>query len=201
MASPGEHSPTPSDVTLLLDAMSAGNPKASAELLPLVYNELRRLASGQMQHERPGQTLQPTALVHEAYMRMLGDGDVKWNNRGHFFGAAALAMRRILVERARARGAIKRGGARKREDVDLGEVVEEREPTDMLALDDALAKLEREDKRKYNVVMLRYFAGLTIDQTAASLDVSSATVRNDWAFARAWLHREMSRDGGAESEG
>lgn len=198
---PDSGPPTHIEMTQLLAAASAGDPKASAELLPVVYEELRRLARGQMKKEAVGQTLQPTALVHEAYMRLVGDGDVVWQNRGHFFGAAAQAMRRILVERARHRGRLKRGGGRAR--VELGDQAIGSEPpaTDLLALDDALEKLEARDKRKADVVMLRYFAGLSIEETAAALGVSPATVKNEWSFARAWLHREMERDGGAEDEG
>ena len=193
--------PTQHEVTQLLAAATAGDPKASAELLPVVYEELRRLARGQMKKEAVGQTLQPTALVHEAYMRLVGDGDVKWENRGHFFGAAARAMRRILVERARHRGRLKRGGGRGR--VELGDqalTVEPPPTTDLISLDEALEKLEARDKRKADVVMLRYFAGLSIEETAAALGVSPATVKNEWTFARAWLHREMEQDGEKETE-
>lgn len=187
-------------VTQLLALAGDGDSQAAAELLPLVYDELRRLARAKMSQERAGQTLQPTALVHEAYLRLLGPGgeQLRWDNRGHFFGAAALAMRRILVERARAKGRIKRGG----EDGSPGKRVEltddalhtEPNTAELLALDDVLAKLERFDKRKADVVMLRYFAGLSIEETAAALGVSPATVKNDWTFARAWLHRELAAD-------
>ena len=192
--------PTQFEVTQMLAAASAGDPKASAELLPVVYEELRRLARGQMKKEVVGQTLQPTALVHEAYMRLVGGADVKWQNRGHFFGAAAQAMRRILVERARHRGRLKHGGGRAR--VELGDQAMSSEPpaTDLLALDEALAKLEARDKRKADVVMLRYFAGLSIEETAAALDVSPATVKNEWTFARAWLFRALGAPRGDGSE-
>jgi RNA polymerase sigma factor (TIGR02999 family) len=161
-----------------------------------VYEELRRLARARMAKEKgrgAGFTLQPTALVHEAYMRLIGSADVKWNGRGHFFGAAASAMRRILVERARHRDRVKHGGGRQR--VELEEhaaMSDEPEPDELLALDEGLNKLERQDKRKADVVMLRYFAGLSVEDTATALGVSEATVKNDWTFARAWLNREMS---------
>lgn len=184
---PGNH-----EVTRILDAVRGGDKVASEQLLPVVYEELRRLARSYMHREQEGQTLQATALVHEAYIRLLGGIDVAWDSRGHFFAAAAMAMRRILVERARSRGRIKRGGDRKR--VELGEhaVMSESASTDLVALDEALNKLAAYDQRKADVVMLRYFAGLTNDETAAALGVSSATVRNEWTFAKAWLMRELS---------
>ncbi len=191
------------EITQLLNAASGGDRKASAELLPLVYEELRKLARARMAAEPAGHTLQPTALVHEAYVRLVGaDNTVRWDGRGHFFGAAARAMRRILVERARSRGRIKRGGDRGR--VELTDEVMAIEPpaTDLVALDGALDRLEKHDKRKAEIVMLRYFAGLTIEETAAALSLSPATIKTEWAFARAWLHREISAgqsDGGIES--
>jgi RNA polymerase sigma factor (TIGR02999 family) len=190
------------DVTQLLAAVSGGDRKASAELLPLVYEELRKLARSNMKRESEGQTLQPTALVHEAYMRLVGGADVKWDNRGHFFGAAARAMRRILVERARARGRIKRGGERKRVEMVDEVLAVEPEATDLLDLDAALERLEKYDARKCEVVMLRYFAGLSIEETAAGMGLSPATVKNEWAFARAWLARELKKElsGGGEPE-
>lgn len=189
---------SPHEVTLLLNAAGAGDPKASAELLPLVYEELRRLARARLGAEAPGQTLQPTALVHEAYIRLVGDVDLQWNSRGHFFGAAALAMRRILVERARHRKRMKHGGGRRRVELREDAMVSEPAPDDLLALDDALDKLAALDERKSRVVMLRYFAGLSIEETAAALEVSPATVKADWAFSRAWLHRALA-DHPAES--
>lgn len=197
METPARH-----EVTQLLNAAAGGDSRAAEELLPLVYQELRKLAHARMAHEPVGQTLQPTALVHEAYLRLLGSADVKWDGRGHFFGAAARAMRRILVERARSRNRIKRGGDRKR--VEFGDQLEvvsadsEQSDEQLVALDSVLEKLEAYDRRKCDVVMLRYFAGLSIEETAASLGLSPATVKNEWAFARAWLHREI---GALGSEG
>jgi RNA polymerase sigma factor (TIGR02999 family) len=180
------------EVTQLLAAVNAGDPRASEQLLPLIYDEMRRLARSYMKRENEGQTLQATALVHEAYMRLVGGVNVSWDNRGHFFAAAALAMRRILVERARARGRIKRGGDRQRVDLADQAAASDDSPVDLVALDDALRRLEAFDKRKCEVVMLKYFAGLTNDEVAAALGVSSATVRNEWTFARAWLLRELA---------
>jgi RNA polymerase sigma factor (TIGR02999 family) len=185
--------PTPQDVTQLLDAVSAGDSRAAGELLPLVYDQLRKLARARMSREKAGATLQPTALVHEAYLRLVGSQDVKWENRGHFFAAAARAMRRILVERARHRGRQKRGGGMKRVEIADDALAVEPPSDDLLALDEVLDRLEQYDPRKSDVVMLRYFAGLTIEETAAALGISPATVKNEWAFARAWLHRELRK--------
>ncbi len=181
-------------VTQLLHAAREGDPRASEQLLPLVYAELHRLAQAYMQREKPGQTLQATALVHDAYIRLVGAADVSWDSRGHFFGAAARAMRRILVEKARMRAQRKRGAGRDR--LDLAEVAVFVEPgtdggTDLVALDGALERLGAVDRRKHEVVMLKYFAGLTNDEAAAALGVSPATVRNDWTYSKAWLIREL----------
>ncbi|MBL9149765.1 MAG: sigma-70 family RNA polymerase sigma factor [Phycisphaerae bacterium] len=184
-----------SDVTRLLDAAGAGDARASAELLPLVYEELQALARSFMAKEGAAHTLQPTALVHEAYLRLVGDGST-WDNRGHFFVAAATAMRRILIDRARQRHRLKRGGNRRRVELADAALATEPESEDLLALEQALARLEAKDPRKGQVVMLRYFAGLSNEETATVLGVSLATVKNDWAFARAWLHRELSADDG-----
>ena len=181
------------EVTRLLNAASGGDTPAADDLLPLVYDELRQLARSRMSRETPGQTLQPTALVHEAYLRLVGNGDVHWNSRGHFFGAAARAMRRILVDRARRKQAAKRGGGQDRlplESIDA--VVTEPAPATMLALDAALRKLEERDPRKSRIVMLRYFAGLTIDQTARALSLAPTTIKDEWRFARAWLCSQMT---------
>ena len=181
----------PSDVTRILAAIGEGDGRASDQLLPLVYAQLRNLASHRMRAEPPGQTLQPTALVHEAYLRLVGSGPVEWHNRGHFFAAAAEAMRRILVERARARGRVKRGGGRQRVPLDVADVVADEDSLDLVVLDDALRRMEREDPRMNQVVMLRFFAGLSIEDTAQSLGVSPMTVKRDWACARAWLYDEV----------
>jgi len=187
--------PSPHEVTQLLEALNGGDVKAAADLLPLVYEELRKLARARMSNEPDGHTLQATALVHEAYLRVIGQGDERqWDNRGHFFGAAALAMRRILVERARHHARIKRGGDRQRVTLSENAAVFDQDATDLLALNEALSKLEAYDKRKSEVVMLRYFAGLSIEETAAAMDLSAATIKNEWTFARAWLHRELNKD-------
>ena len=183
-----------SDVTQVLDAIEQGDPKASAELLPLVYEELRRLAAQHLANENPGQTLQATALVHEAYLRLVDDGDVRhWDSRGHFFGAAARAMRRILVDSARRKRSLKGGGGLRKRDVLLQEPAIEPPGDDLLALDESLKKLAEKDARKARLVELRSFAGLTNAQAAKCLGVSTATAERDWAYARAWLHQEIIR--------
>ena len=189
---PGNHR---RDVTLLLDAIRSGRSDAASELLPLVYAELRRLAGSRMAHLAPGQTLQPTALVHEAYAELVGSQDPGWNGRAHFFGAAAQAMREILVDHARSKARLKRGGDRKRQSLDEQGTPDpqfELPCEDILALDEALEKLKVEHPRKAEVVMLRFFAGLTIEQTAEVLDVTSRTIDFDWRFAKAWLFKELS---------
>jgi RNA polymerase sigma factor (TIGR02999 family) len=195
-AMPGE-STGPAEITQLLHAAGGGDSRAAAELLPLVYEELRNLARARMAREPGGglgQTLQPTALVHEAYLRLVGAADIQWNGRGHFFGAAAQAMRRILVDRARERGAQKRGGGRVLE-TDPQAIVESEELNreEVLALDEALDRLAAIGKRRAEVVMLRCFAGLGIEETSLALGVSTATVKNEWKFARAWLRREVAQ--------
>ena len=168
---------------------------SSAELLPQVYDELRRLARARIAREPAGLTLQPTALVHEAYLRLAGDGsDRRWDRRGHFFAAAAIAMRRILVERARHYRRIKHGGEQHRVELDSESPALAPALPDVIAIDQALTRLEQIDATKAQVVLLRYFAGLTIEETAAAMDLSPATVKNEWAFARAWLHDVLSRD-------
>lgn len=181
---------------MLLEAVASGDRKAADELLPLVYEHLRRLARSRLAGEAPGQTLQPTALVHEAYLKLVGDGEVRWADRGHFFAAAALAMRRILVDRARHRGRVKHGGGKRREELHEAAVADEGGSTDLLALDEALKDLEAKDRRRYDVVMLRYFAGLSIDETAKALNIASSTVKADWAVARVRLFRAMGGEGG-----
>ena len=183
-------------VTQVLKAASQGDAGASAELLPLVYEELRRLAHARMSAEHQGgagQTLQPTALVHEAYLRLLGDQHVQWQNRGHFFGAAAEAMRRILVERARRSRRLKHGGDRKRIDLDAADIAADESAHDLVALDEALTRLQTMDDRKAQIIMLRYFAGLSIEDTAQALGLSRTTVKDEWSFARAWLYRELNQ--------
>jgi RNA polymerase sigma factor (TIGR02999 family) len=181
-----------SEVTRLLVAIGDGDRQATEELLPLVYNELRRLAAAKMAQERPGQTLQATALVHEAYVRLVDvDESQRWNSRGHFFGAAAEAMRRILVENARRRARAKHGGDRVREELAPSEVVAPEISQDLLALDEALERLSEHDPQSAKLVKLRYFAGLTIPQAAEILGVSPRKADFLWSFARAWLRREI----------
>jgi len=181
-----------SDVTRLLSAIDQGDPQASERLLPLVYDELRKLAAEKIAREKPGQTLQATALVHEAYLRLVDTDKVqKWNSRGHFFAAAAEAMRRILVEKARHKRSLKAGGDRQRQLLPDIEAPEAESQVDVLALNEALEKLEHQDKRRAEVVKLRFFAGLTIQEAALALGVSTATAYNDWNYARCWLRVEM----------
>lgn len=186
-------------VTQVLKAVSAGDPRAANDLLPLVYSELRKLAVSRMAKTPPGNTLQPTALVHEAYIRLIGsDEPPTWNSRGHFFAAAAQAMRQILVEQARRKSSLKRGGDHRKLDVDADELAIESPSEDILALDEALKELETRDPRKAQIVMLRFFAGLTMEETAAAIGVSVPTVERDWRFVKALLHSQISnRDGGA----
>jgi len=181
-----------SDVTRLLSAIDQSDPKAAGQLLPLVYSELRRLAATMMAREGPGQTVQATALVHEAYLRLLdGEPAQGWNGRGHFFGAAAEAMRRILVERARHKQSLKAGGGRHREELPDIELADGGSRLDLLALDEALTRLEQQNQRRAQLVKLRFFAGLTITQAAEALDISESTADNDWAYARSWLRLEI----------
>lgn len=186
------------DVTRYLTAIEAGDPQAAANLLPLVYDELRKLAALRLTQERPGQTLQATALVHEAYLRLLGpDGEsLDWANRGHFFAAAAEAMRRILIDNARRKEAAKHGGGLDRADLPLE--IASQSGTDLegelIALDQALSRLASQDPIKARLVELRYFGGLTGDQAAKALGISPKTADRHWAFARAWLRREMDAE-------
>ncbi|QDT49005.1 RNA polymerase sigma factor [Symmachiella dynata] len=182
------------DVTQILSAIEQGDQAAASELLPLVYDELRRLAASRMKQERSGQTLQPTALVHEAFLRLVGDNSKQWDGRGHFFAAAAEAMRRILIENARRKGRIKRGGELNRHDLDDNESITSPENVDdLLALDEALEKLAQQDSQLSKLVELRYFTGLTIEETAEVLGVSPRTTKRNWSYARAWLQREMGK--------
>jgi RNA polymerase sigma factor (TIGR02999 family) len=183
-----------SDVTQLLDAIGAGDGHAADQLLPLVYRELRQLAAARLAQEQPGQTLQATALVHEAYLRLVGDGDPSWNGRAHFFGAAAEAMRRILVDEARRKGRHKRGGRQQRQDLGLAAPAVGGLSVDLLAIDEALTELARHEPAKAELVKLRYFAGLTLDEAAEALGVSSATADRYWKYARAWLADRLRDD-------
>lgn len=181
-----------SDVNRILSQIELGDPSVAEQLLPLVYDELRKLAAVKLAHEMPGQTLQATALVHEAYVRLVDTEQAsKWNSQGHFFGAAAEAMRRILIERARRKQTLKAGGARARGE--LLDVAEEShgERLDLLALDEAIQKLERLSPRRAELVKLRYFAGLTLEQAAQALGVATSTASADWAYAKSWLRLEM----------
>ncbi len=188
------------DVTQLLVAIEQGNPHAANELLPLVYDELRRLASQKLENETPGQTLQPTALVHEAYLRLVGtSGRTEWDNRGHFFAAAAEAMRRILVENARRKGRDKHGGGRGREHPNLDELSAGGPAQELLALHEALEQFALHDPVKAKLVELRFFAGLTLQQAADCLDMSLSTADRGWRYARAWLYAAMSGDNSAEN--
>jgi RNA polymerase sigma factor (TIGR02999 family) len=180
------------EVTRVLSAFEKGDPKAAEQLLPLVYKELRCLAARKMAHEVPGQTLDATGLVHEAYLRLVDTEKIQqWNSRGHFFAAAAEAMRRILVERARHKRSLKAGGDRYRQDVAKIELAIAGPDIDLLALNEALDNLERKDQRAAALVKLRFFARLTMQQAAQALGVSIATAENDWAYARSWLRLEI----------
>ena len=181
------------EVTLLLSAIEQGDPHAAVQLLPLVYEELRKLAAQRLAQERPGQTLQATALVHEAYLRLVDtDRAQHWNSRGHFFGAAAEAMRRILVEAARRKQTEKHGGACERIHVELADLPAARRDDKLLHLDETLARLEKQNPLHAQLVKLRFFAGRTIAETAAALEMSTATADRYWTYARAWLQREMT---------
>ena len=180
-----------SDVTVILDAIAGGDARAADELLPLVYEELRRLAAAKMARESAGQTLQPTALVHEAWLRLTGGAPQAWKGRPHFFGAAAEAMRRILIEKARRRHAVRHGGKLQRIDINEIEIAGAGKDEELLAVNEALEKFAVVDKQKAELVKLRYFAGLTIEETAEALEISTPTAKRWWAYARAWLNREI----------
>jgi RNA polymerase sigma factor (TIGR02999 family) len=180
------------EVTRILSAIDQGDPQAAERLLPLVYGELRKLAAQRLTNEKPGQTLQATALVHEAYVRLVGpDGGQNWDGRGHFFAAAAEAMRRILIDNARRKRTGKHGGGHRRQDLDDLEIVAGPPAADLLALDEALTRLTAEDPAKADLVKLRYFAGLSIEEAAGALGISVATAKRRWAYARAWLFRAV----------
>jgi RNA polymerase sigma factor (TIGR02999 family) len=181
------------DVTQILNTIEQGDPSAAEQLLPLVYDELRRLAAQKLAQEKPGQTLEATALVHEAYLRLVDVEKVqRWNSRGHFFAAAAEAMRRILVDNARRKKSEKHGGQHRRVDLDQAEAVAVALPEDLLALDEALQRLSQHDPVTGKLVQLRYFGGLSIEQAADVLGLSTATAYRHWTFARAWLHAQLA---------
>jgi len=180
------------EITCILSAIEQGDPHGAQQLLPLVYEELRKLAAQKLAQEKPGQTLQATALVHEAYLRLVDTDKVsQWNSRGHFFAAAAEAMRRILVENARRKGRLKHGGNRQRVELDVAEIAVQTPADDLLALDEALTRLAERDAQTAQLVKLHCFAGLSIEQAAEVLAISGRTAYRDWAFAQAWLYREI----------
>jgi RNA polymerase sigma factor (TIGR02999 family) len=184
------------DVTRVLSAIEQGDPHAAEHLLPLVYDELRKLAAQKLAQEQPGQTLQATALVHEAYLRLVSNqpdaqGSASWNSRGHFFAAAAEAMQRILVENARRKRRLKHGGQCERVEIELADLPTRMPPEELLALDEALEQLQRQDPIKAKLVTLRYFGGMTIEQAAAILGISRVTAHRYWTYVRAWLHQQL----------
>jgi len=186
------------DVTRILSAIENGDPSASEQLLPLIYDELRKLAAQRLAQEKPGQTLEATALVHEAYIRLVeGDQKPQWNSRGHFFAAAAEAMRRILVDQARRKLALRRGGNLQRQPIEDREIEAPEPAVDLLAVNEALERFQAVDSTAAQIVKLRYFAGLTIPQAAEALGISTSTADRSWAYARAWLHTALKHDGAA----
>jgi RNA polymerase sigma factor (TIGR02999 family) len=190
--------PNGHEVTQILQEWNNGGDDARARLMPLVYDELRRLARSYLRRERPDHTLQPTALVHEAYLRLVDQSRVEWRNRVHFYGVAAQMMRRILIDHARAHASEKRGGAGRRLSLDEAAVLPEERAADLVALDDALQRLAETDERKSRVVELRFFGGLSVVEAAEALGIHTATVERDWRIAKMWLHRELS--GGVEGD-
>ncbi len=187
------------DVTRVLSAIEAGDPHAAAKLLPLVYEELRRLAAQRLAQEKAGQTLEPTALVHEAYLRLVGNGQGgQWDHRGHFFGAAAEAMRRILVDNARRKQTVRHGGERRRVPLRDNHRITET-PDELLALDDVLTRFAAEEPDKAELVKLRFFSGLSIPEAAAALGISVASAERWWAYARTWLFSELQDEGAEEN--
>jgi RNA polymerase sigma factor (TIGR02999 family) len=182
-----------SDITLMLQAVARGERQASADLLPLVYQELRQLAAARMTRETAGQTLQPTALVHEAWLRLAGDGNRNWENRAHFFGAAAEAMRRILIENARRKSRLKHGGGQARVDIAELELADFTPDDKILLIDEALERLKTEDTETARVVVLKFFGGLTNEEIVAITGTSDRTVRRQWNYAKAWLFKNISR--------
>ena len=188
-------------ITQVLNAIEQGDPHAPEQLLPLVYDELRRLAAQKLAQEKPGQTLEATALVHEAYIRLVeGDKASHWNGRGHFFAAAAEAMRRILVDQARRKLSLRRGGNLQRRPIEDQEIEAPEPSVDLLAVHEALERFQAVDATAAQIVKLRYFAGLTIPQAAEALGISPSTADRSWAYARAWLHAALKHDGAAKSQ-
>jgi RNA polymerase sigma factor (TIGR02999 family) len=182
-----------SEATQILNAIERGDPEAAEKLLPLVYDQLRKLAAQKLACEQPGQTLEPTALVHEAYLRLVDvDKAQHWQSRGHFFGAAAEAMRRILVENARRKKRKKHGGGLERVEIEMAELPTRMSPDQLVALDDALEKLKQQDPAKARLVVLRYFAGMTVEQAADALGIARTTAHRHWTYARAWLHQQIT---------
>lgn len=191
-----------SDVTKILSQIESGDPSAADQLLPLVYEELRKLAAAKLAQEKPGQTLQATALVHDAYIRLVSDDAKKqdWDSRGHFFAAAAEAMRRILVENARHKGRIRHGGQLERMDIEVVNLPTRMPPEEVIALNEALEILKQEDPIKSKLVTLRYFGGMTIEQAAELLGISRVTAHRYWTYSRAWLHQQISGEGEARQK-
>ena len=186
------------DITRILERVTSGEPRAANELLPLVYDQLRAAAQKQMAQERGDHTLQATALVHEAYLRLVGPQDIPWENRAHFYVAAAEAMRRVLIEHARKRGRVKRGGGQRKIPLSGAELAEDPNLEEIMSVDAAIRRLEERDGRMARIVRLRFFAGLGVGETAAALGLSDRTVRREWALARAWLHRELTGGAGRD---
>src|SRR5262245_5705742 len=188
-----------SEVTRILSAIEQGDPSAAEQLLPLIYDDLRRLAAQKLAQERPGQTLQATALVHEAFLRLVGDSEQRWDSRSHFFAAAAEAMRRILIDAARGKAARKRGGAWRRMDLNQMDLATRAAPEDLLLLDDTLEALARDDPQAARLVKLRYYGGLSVEQAAELLGLSRSTAYERWTYARAWLYSELQDQSPEES--
>ena len=182
-----------SDITLLLDSVACGDARAAEDLLPIVYSELRRLAAHKMAGESAGHTLQATALVHEAWMRLVGSDQKQWQNRSHFFAAAAEAMRRILVDHARRKQSLKRGGGVGHDELDESAIVLTAPPDELLAVNDALDQLAKEDASAAELVKLRYFIGMTMEEAATAMGLAKRTAENLWTYARVWLHREINK--------
>jgi RNA polymerase sigma-70 factor, ECF subfamily len=191
---------TPADVTALLSELTKGNPDAGPRLIPLVYDELRRIANGYMRRERTGHTLQATALVHEAYLKLLGQRSVDWQNRAHFFGIAAQVMRRVLIDHARGHVRDKRGGGAEAVPLDEALIFSPERSAEFLELDSALERLAAMDPRQAKIVEMRFFGGLTVEETAEVLGISPKTVKRDWTVAKAWLHAELKTSYGSAAE-